>query len=473
MSKGIKKNDLKSFKDYIESNRAEIDGYATAVKYGYNLNFNVYTPGGTQIKPIELKTNSQNPQLVASMTQLQTMMSQQQMNAWDEMIDNPALLQSQYDLLDGAWPANYDEVVVQVDENNEISDFMLYQMGLLDPAQIEQMISDVLMSKEVESNVKSWTFNDLLNLKFKLVIGADMFAKQDAGLYSKITDTDAINKVINDKAIDLKVVGIIRPNPDVTASSLNGAIGYTHQLSEELVKRIDQSDVVLAQESDESKNILTGEPLPQGETAALDMVYQQLGRADLDTPNSISIYPKSFDSKDKITEFITKYNDEKEKAGLTDQVIEYTDTIALLMSSISTIIGFISIVLIAFVSISLVVSSIMIGIITYISVLERTKEIGVLRSIGASKKDIGRVFNAETLLIGFAAGIFGIGATLLLNIPVNIIINNLADVKNISQLPWVGAVALIVISMILTLIAGLIPSSVASRKDPVIALRTE
>ncbi len=202
-------------------------------------------------------------------------------------------------------------------------------------------------------------------------------------------------------------------------------------------------------------------------------ILRKLGHADEDRPSSISIYTDTFEKKDNLTELIAEYNASCVEDGREDDVISYTDYVALMMSSISTIINVISYVLIAFVSISLVVSSIMIGIITYISVLERTKEIGILRAIGASKKDISRVFNAETLIIGFAAGAIGIGMTLLICIPANIIIQHLTDISNLAKLPMVGGVSLVIISMILTTIAGLVPSAIAAKKDPVESLRSE
>jgi putative ABC transport system permease protein len=209
---------------------------------------------------------------------------------------------------------------------------------------------------------------------------------------------------------------------------------------------------------------------PVYSTSTLKDTLKTLGYVDLQTPNTINIYADSFENKDSIAEAIEHYN---ESVSEEDQ-ISYTDVVALLMSSITTIINVISYVLIAFVAISLVVSSIMIGIITYISVLERTKEIGILRAIGASKRDISRVFNAETFIIGLAAGIIGIVITLLLNIPINIIVHDLTGIKALnSTLPPVGGAVLVGISVFLTFIAGLIPSSMAAKKDPVEALRTE
>ena len=193
---------------------------------------------------------------------------------------------------------------------------------------------------------------------------------------------------------------------------------------------------------------------------------KKLGVVDLNKPSSINIYPKDFDAKDSISNIISTYNDEQRANSKEENVINYTDYVGIMMDSVSTIIDVISYVLMAFVSISLIVSSIMIGIITYISVLERTKEIGILRSIGASKKDVSRVFNAETLIIGLVAGVLGIGVTLLLNIPINIIIESIVNISTIATLPVVGGIILVVISVLLTIIAGLIPSRLAAKKDP-------
>ena len=208
-------------------------------------------------------------------------------------------------------------------------------------------------------------------------------------------------------------------------------------------------------------------------SATYDNNLSQLGVVDLDNPSTINLYPKDFESKDKIADIITDYNNKQTEQGKDENVINYTDLVGIMMSSVSTIINVISYVLIAFVGISLVVSSIMIGIITYISVLERTKEIGILRSIGASKKDISRVFNAETLLVGLVAGLIGIGVTLLLDIPINIVIEHLVSISGIAKLPWVGGIILVAISVGLTMLAGLIPAKFAAKRDPVEALRSE
>ena len=312
-----------------------------------------------------------------------------------------------------------------------------------------------------------------------------------------------------DNAEDIKIVGIIRPNEEAVATSINGAIGYTYELQEYVINKINETEIAKEQKLNPEINVFTGrafetntstnfdystlsdeekaymQSLSQEELTQVMATYSQnnsatyennlkkLGIVDLDNPSSINIYPKDFKSKEEIINIIENYNEQKIKEGKEEDVINYTDIVGVMMNSVSTIIDVISYILIAFVAISLVVSSIMIGIITYISVLERTKEIGILRSIGASKKDISRVFNAETFIVGITAGLLGIGITILLTLPINAIIKQLADISNAARLPMAGGIILVIISVILTMIAGLIPAKLAAKKDPVEALRTE
>jgi len=277
-------------------------------------------------------------------------------------------------------------------------------------------------------------------------------------------------KKVIDNGVTLKIVGIMKPN-DESNNQTSGEIGYTKSLTDYVIDKINDSEIAKEQKTNKEKNILTGSKFTAMQT--YDMILSQLGIVDEESPNAINIYPKDFKSKDQIIELIDNYNKEKEKNGEDELVLTYTDYVGVLMNSVTTIVDVISYVLIAFVSISLIVSSIMIGVITYISVLERTKEIGILRAIGARKKDISRVFNAETFIIGLISGILGILITVLLNIPINIIIRNLSGINNVSTLPFVAAIILIIISVTLTVIAGLIPSRYASKKDPVVALRSE
>lgn len=273
---------------------------------------------------------------------------------------------------------------------------------------------------------------------------------------------------LQNNAIKLKVVGVAKAKDKNNLSTNMGGIGYTSQLVEQIITQNNSRTVVQTQLQNPNINVFTNAPFEQNQS--LQNNLKKLGVADLETPKEIRIYASNFESKDYIIEFIEDYN--KAQTDNTKQ-IQYTDMVGLLISSVSTIINAITYVLIAFVSISLVVSSIMIGIITYVSVLERTKEIGILRSVGARKRDVANVFNAETLIVGFISGTIGILLTYLLSIPANIILQSLIGIKNVVSLQILHAVMLIAISMALTLISGLIPARIAAKKDPVKALRED
>jgi putative ABC transport system permease protein len=348
-------------------------------------------------------------------------------------------------------------VAIILDEYNRIPDYVLASLGLVS---IEQLI--------IGTSGFSITFEDMMNLRLKMPLAAELYDDvDDDGDYEGIRDNPGLMKNVLDDAIEIEVGAILRARPNISATSLSGNIGYLSSLTREIIERTNQTPVVVAQRANEEIDVTTGIPF-EGDVT-IETRYQNFGVCDLDNPDSINIYPTSFEAKDRLVAMIDDYN-----VGKSDnEKIKYTDYVAILMSSITLIINAITIILVAFVSISLVVSSIMIGIITYISVLERTKEIGILRSIGARKRDISRVFNAETLIIGGFAGALGVGIAAILNWPVNLIINSYVDVGTISVLPWYAVFILIAISMALTLIAGLIPSRIAANKDPVIALRTD
>ncbi|MBR5768951.1 MAG: ABC transporter permease, partial [Clostridia bacterium] len=392
---------------------------------------------------------------------------------------------------------------VVVDEYNRISDYTLYSLGLKDQAELEQMFKVMMNGGEMPQGEESeYSYEDLLALRFKLMLNCDYYANFDGRWIDMSADDAYISAKLAD-APEIKIVGIIRPADNAVVTVLRGGmIGYTHALTEYLINAVNESEIVKAQRADPETNVLTGmeftsgrfdvsmlseeqraylDAMSEAERAAAiaalsaasgetyESVMHDIGGVDLDTPSRINIYPKDFESKDLIENVIKDYNARMGEG----YEIRYTDYIGLLLTSVTTIINAISYILIAFVSVSLIVSSIMIGVITYISVLERTKEIGILRSIGASKKDISRVFNAETLIVGFAAGMIGILITLLLLIPANIVLKSLTDISGLAALPTVGALALIGISMLLTLVAGIIPSRIAAKRDPVEALRTE
>ncbi|MBQ6282156.1 MAG: ABC transporter ATP-binding protein/permease [Bacilli bacterium] len=501
MSKQAGKNDLKSLKEYFDNNN-EIKDYVSDIKYSYDVTMNLYKDSDEIIK---VNPTSVFDSLGMSMSGVSSVYNSYLSNydVFEEMMDNSALNKRQYDLLKGKWPTKYNEVVLQVDKYNRISDYSLYSLGILSQADLKEKFTNMTLGKEIEFDETSYELDELIGLKFKLVLNTDYYKKQN-GAWINMSDDESFMKKVIKNAEDIEIVGIIRPNDEaIVGNNQAGIVKYTHELTEHLINKINDSDIAKEQISNKETNIFTGTKFSDNKkfdikdlspsqliqlqrmselelanfmknyTENMNSSYEEnlikLGIADLSNPDNISIYPKDFDSKEKITSIIDKFNENKDE----DDKIKYTDIVGIMMKSVTNIVDIISKVLIAFVAISLVVSSIMIAIITYISVIERTKEIGILRAIGASKRDIRRVFNAETLIIGLCAGIFGILITLLLNIPINIIIKHLTNVSRISVLPIFGAIVLIIISIILTVIAGLIPSSMASKKDPVEALRTE
>ena len=622
-------NNLKAFKEHLDGNK-ELGELITEIDYAYDIPFNVFykDSDGKIIKSdaMQLMQESMGMSMegMGGMTSL--MNTGNSMEVYEELLegDNGSLvsklLNEQYDVIYGSWPTDYNEIVLIVNHNNEVSDFALLALGLTTLEEAKESWQNLGEGQELNTEVKSWSYEEICDLTFKVVPSSSFYSiDPQTGGYIDISETDAGLTYMYDNGIELKVSGIIRPNPEAGGAMLNGTVGYTKALTNKLIDITNQSKIVKSQKENPEKDVITALPFkPEDyvepdktqkakdfksyikglsttkkaelykliastpdedlvnleaekqmngltrqyiETIMLDsfakesgmdkntlknyiadmsdeelfgqvkiMLVQQiteqmtsmaeqqlssipssqlavmfdaalpgysedelaeyydlympptvsestyennlsvLGVVSKDTPSAINIYAATFEAKDKIAEAIEQYN-----AGVPEEdKITYTDYVALMMSSITTIINVISYVLIAFVAISLVVSSIMIGIITYISVLERTKEIGILRAIGASKKDISRVFNAETLIVGFAAGVIGIGMTLLLCIPANAIIRSVSGITNIgAELPVIAAVILVIISMGLTFIAGLIPSGIAAKKDPVEALRSE
>ena len=504
ISTKIQSNNLEEFKKYLDDENSPIKDYINAVQYSYNLDLNIYKEDDDKVVQV-------NPSQIFAKLGMEGMsnMMLAETDVWQELLDNDELLQSQYDVIAGKWPENYNEVVLIVDENNEIYDYTLYALGILDQDELEEKYQKILDGEEVEDeDVKSYTYDDLLNTKFKVLLNTDYYEK-DGDIWIDNTENDDYIKEKLEDAEEISIAGIIRPKEGTVATAMSATIGYTKELKEYVINEVNNAEIVKEQKDNPDINIFTGIEFPEDTDAKFDFsslteeqrMYmaslseeelanlmqqytenanatyegnlEKMGVVDLDSPSSISIYPKDFESKEQIATEIENYNQKQRDDGKEENVITYTDIVGTMMNSVSTIIDAISYILIAFVAISLVVSSIMIGIITYISVLERTKEIGILRSIGASKKDISRVFNAETFIIGLCAGLLGIGVTLLLNIPINMIIKAVTDISGIAKLPTVGAIILVVISMVLTIIAGLIPARMASKKDPVEALRTE
>lgn len=473
----VNSNNLKAFKSYLENHKSDVDGYISDIQYSYDVPLYIYSTdtsdGVTQLNPSSVMENMYGMSVSGD-----GMMSagMQNTSVWSRLFDNRQMLDEQYDLIAGSWADNYNEVMLVVDENNEIDDYTLYSLGFKDPAEVKKIFKNVMAGNSYETEETQYTYDEVLDKKFKLVLPTELYRYNDTfGIWEDASHDDEYMTTVVNNAEEVKIAGIIRKNPDAASVSVSSGVAYTKDLMPYIIEKVNEAQIVKQQLADPEKDVFTGMSFDNDKTSisTLENNKSLLGIASEDNPSEIDIYAKDFDSKEKLQDFIKNYNDEVTADGRDEDTINYTDYVGILMSSVSTIITAISSVLIAFVAISLVVSSIMIGIITYISVLERTKEIGVLRSIGASKKDVSRVFNAETLIEGFVSGAMGIIITLILCIPANAVIKNVTDISNVAQLPVAGAVILVIISMLLTTIAGLIPAKMAAKKDPVVALRTE
>ena len=531
MVKEVKSNNLSEFKKYIENGGSDIKSYVSDIQYSYDVPLNIYmkdtSNGVEQLNPGTMFDSIYGEGATSASSSMSSGMGMgmfSNSSVWNQLLGNQQVLDEQYDVLAGHWPENFNEVMLVADKNNEVDDYTLYSLGLKDPEEVRTLFKKMMVGESYETKKDiSYTFDEILDTEFKLVMPTDMYKYNDVtGTWDDYSKDDKYMTNVVNNGTDIKVCGIIRPNDDAVSTSISSGIGYTAKLTEYIIEEVKNSEIAKAQLADTSVDVFTGVPFDNDRNteitmddvnaymatlspeesaqmqtmtsgmsddqilqlfsaslkarttdATLDSNKSKLGITDLDTPSQIDIYATDFDSKEKVQNIIKDYNKLQQDDGKEENVINYTDYVGIMMSSVSTIINAISYVLIAFVAISLIVSSIMIGIITYISVLERTKEIGVLRSIGASKKDVSRIFNAETLIEGFVSGALGIVVTLLLCIPANALIKHLTDISNVAQLPVAGGVILIIISMFLTFIAGLIPAKLAAKKDPVVALRSE
>ncbi len=516
-------NDLAEFKKYIDDASNGFGELTSAIRYTYDLNIKIY---GTDLNGKTLRVNPStvmdamgmgNMSSVYSMYSSMPAMSMMStdMDIFGELLDNPELLDQQYEVVAGHWPQDKSEMVFVVTEHNYVEDMALFTLGLKDQSTLKAF----LKNESIEHSGKDeYDYDEILGLRFRCILDTDYYAYDaNKGVWNVLDENSAQFNAVLGNGLELKIVGIVRPKPEAAATAISSTIGYTKELTRYVIEQTNNSEILKAQMADKDTDVFTGKPFADSENAenaensAMDMSsltpeqqaylatlspeeieelrkqmaaaavseatydgnLKALGYCDLTVPASISIYPKDFESKDLIEEKIKEYNAKCEAEGNEGAKISYTDFIGLMMSSISTIINAITYVLIAFVAISLVVSSIMIAIITYISVLERTKEIGILRSIGASKRDVSRVFNAETLIEGLVSGLMGVLVTALLNIPINAAIYHFAGLKNISALPVNYGIILVLISVFLTVIAGLIPAGMAAKRDPVEALRSE
>lgn len=505
-----KKNNLSAFKSYIESSKGkEFRKTAKAIEYDYNLNLQVYNEntdsGLVQVSPNGLLDKLGMSDMMSIQSQFMDSSAMTNDQVWLSLPESKKLRDDEYQLVEGKWPTNYNEVVLEVDENNEITDYALYSLGLLDQDELVKNYQKILngeTDKISKTNLKSYSVDDILNLKFRLVLNSDLYQKVN-GLWINQSENESYMKDVVSKSPEIKVVGIIKPSDSTVSQPTMGGVYYTKAMEEYVTSKTENAQIVIEQKTNPNINIFTQAEFASGQkmsmsnltneqmiqlssmsqeelmnymntyneniNATYDSNLTKLGVVDYSNPTKISLYASSFDGKEKLGDLITSYNKKQTKSN----VITYNDFIGTMLSSVTSVVNIISYVLIAFVSVSLIVSSIMIGIITYISVLERTKEIGILRSIGASKKDITRVFNAETFIIGLISGVLGILITLVLNVPISVVVENMTGVSHIAKLPVNGAVFLIFIDLVLTILAGLIPSKIASKKDPVEALRSE
>lgn len=463
------KNDLTQ--EYVDNVIKKIDSKLyNAISYQYGIQFNVFKLTESLVGSAYYKLNT---------------------STWNEIpkADDPEnpynFFETQYDVLDGHLPENEKEIVLVVNKYNQISDLVLVSLGI-----------------GFSEEQTSIDFSDILGTTYQVLLNDGLY-NYTGTKFEKISGNNNFILPANfpeDDVITLEIVGIVRANEDTEIGALTGAVGYTADLTEALLENAQQSEIIQWMEANPTLNPFDGNVYHISSDVAEQLRIQDLIKlGGMKKPKSIKIYPVNFDAKEEIKNYLDEYNDARkeeaireyyESLGVTEATatpqqkkeaakigkesgVYYTDLMGVLVSSLNILIDAISIVLIVFTSISLVVSSIMIGIITYISVLERTKEIGILRSIGARKKDIARVFNAEAITIGLLAGLIGIGITLLSLIPINILLKHLTSINNLALINPLDAVILIAISVFLTFIAGLIPASMAAKRDPVIALRTE
>ena len=531
---GATENDMKAIKQWLETNPGDINDLVTDIQYNYSTPLNVFkddtSAGAVQVNPATVMNALGISTSGSTQTQLMSSMAStgQGYDVWSELLSSKKAVDRDWKLVDGRMPQAWNEVVIALDEHGRISDYTLYALGMLDQSDLKGMMRNVLAGKKVEgAKETSYSYDELMKLVFRLVPESSKYQKQADGTWKDMSEDAAFMKSAVAAGEQVHVVGVVRATGDAGATVARyGGVLYPASLMKHMVETVAASDVVAAQKADPGTDIFTGYPFSDtasatmsldeiesmigmmgGEQASQAQAYidqmraqgssdeeiaaafsklmssqtddatydgnlEKLGAASLDDPSVIQIYPVDFKAKEQIDTLIDDYNKDIKAAGEGSE-IQYTDIVGTLMSSVTSIVNSLTYILIAFVAISLVVSSIMIGIITYISVLERTKEIGILRAIGASKRDVSRIFTAETFITGLVSGLLGVGITVLLDFPVNWIIEAVAGVRNLAAVPAGAGAVLVLISVALALAAGLAPSRMAAKKDPVTALRTE
>lgn len=531
---GATENDMKAIKQWLETNPGDINDLVTDIQYNYSTPLNVFkddtSAGAVQVNPATVMNALGISTSGSTQTQLMSSMAStgQGYDVWSELLSSKKAVDRDWKLVDGRMPQAWNEVVIALDEHGRISDYTLYALGMLDQSDLKGMMRNVLAGKKVEgAKETSYSYDELMKLVFRLVPESSKYQKQADGTWKDMSEDAAFMKSAVAAGEQVHVVGVVRATGDAGATVARyGGVLYPASLMKHMVETVAASDVVAAQKADPGTDIFTGYPFSdtasatmsldeiesmigmmggkqatqaqayidqmraqgssdeeiaaafsklmssQTDDATYDGNLEKLGAASLDDPSVIQIYPVDFKAKEQIDTLIDDYNKDIKAAGEGSE-IQYTDIVGTLMSSVTSIVNSLTYILIAFVAISLVVSSIMIGIITYISVLERTKEIGILRAIGASKRDVSRIFTAETFITGLVSGLLGVGITVLLDFPVNWIIEVVAGVRNLAAVPAGAGAVLVLISVVLALAAGLAPSRMAAKKDPVTALRTE
>ncbi len=518
------KNDLKALKQYLDDDN-NFDKSLGTVKYGYGTTFNVYADDPAHLGESYMKVNPFTDAMGDLMGSFQgsgfiSEMANAFTSTWDELSANQELLDQQYELLgDSRWPQTANEVVVVVDKYNQLPDFAMFMLGL----RSQDHLLDIILpghESEKEEFYKPLDLSGLLGKEYKLIANSDYYVKQDDGTYNTVA-RDELDKGVIDSLnpLDIKVVGVVRPRQGVTVTSINGYVGYTHALTEMMLERASESDVAATvldaalneinkgvKADDDSRNgIVTKKnfaayylpvTIPQGVEityitnpdspiistttenglAAGTLVsnysmhveiMRALGVADKDTPQTIKIYPSSFDNKAAIEDVLRAYGEE------TGQEVKYTDNLAIIMSFVREMSDTVTNVLVGFAAISLIVSTIMIAIIIYTSVLERRKEIGVLRSLGARKKDISRVFIAESGILGAYSGAIGVLLAVVFSVIGELVLRLLMQIEGLMAVSWWQCVTMFFVSILLSILAGFIPSRMAAKKDPTAALRSE
>ena len=443
ISSAVIENDFgQDYIDYV--NKVKEKGWASSVTYSYGMDMTVI---GKTVNVLGAENYEKvNPSGGFDMSGLIVPKAD---IVWSEMIGDEEFIRSQYDLVAGTFPQNKNQVILVVDSYNQANVSVLLGLGF-------------------RSSQKEVSFDDIVGTKLRVVANDDLYVEGENGLFAEKTDSAALKELYiapeSETNLEIEVVGVLRPKEGTQLALLSTGINYTSELTQYLLDVNSKSRIVEAQSANTSTDVTTGMPFTEKDTYRKAM--QKIGGDS--TPTGMNIYPKDFSGKEKIIAYLDQWN-----ADNPDSEVVYVDMSEMATSMLNEIIRIISIVLVCFAAISLVVSSVMIGIITYVSVVERTKEIGILRSLGARKIDISNVFNAETFIIGLLAGVIGVIVTYILSIPINLIIYNLVEIGTLCMLsPW-HALIMIVVSFVLTLVAGLVPSSVAAKKDPVEALRTE